>query len=291
MLGNLQANLLWQPLLEGTAQTLVGILGSYSIGKVVSNIKSKDTYYGAMDFWTRAIQNSQAQEGDVVKLDALISPYCQLFPGNPYDNATRYNSLYSFEDKIDSSEYQAMEFFAGSDAGLRLNSLNGESIIGIYSRYGYIGEGVVGIIPTKLLAKKIPNFFHSEFYGKRVTLKGVLSRCPAQHGFVAQGIAIKAGINIDVSEYKKLWYLDVKSISVFNSSKENITSLLGSPWAVTESELSQYLVQYGYISNSNELSSCVSRITGSKYWDKAKVFYDDIKTPSESLSFKKNFIG
>ena len=266
---------LWQPLLEAAGQTITGAIGSYVFAKAIAKVLERNTFEGPMDLWKRGISSNQMEDGDLVHFDGIISPYTQLFPGNPLDNATRWNSLYDFSGKISNSEYQAMEFFAGSDAALRIGSINGESIVGLYARYGFIGEGLIGVIPTKLINKKIPNFFHPDFFGCRALISGRVSRCPAQHGYVAQGIALKAGIEIDISGYQNLWYLQINHIRLFTKEKDKIITLLGSPWAVTESKKEQYLVQYGYINNNTELSNCISRIRDSKVWNKSRVFFDD----------------
>jgi hypothetical protein len=207
------------------------------------------------------------------------------------DNATRWNQLYAFQGKISSDDFQAMEFFAGSDAALRIGSLNGETLVGLYARYGFIGEGVIGVVPTKLLRSALPDFFHPNFFGVRARIYGRLALCPAQHGFVAQAIAQRSGIGINIANYKNIYYLQVSRIVPATRTSQKTCSLLGSAWAVTESNAEQYLVQYGYISEPSELSDCNRRILTSSAWDKARVFYDDLNSPSAQLGFRKNFIS
>jgi hypothetical protein len=36
-----------------------------------------------MDIWARGIHTKKLKEGDSVVVDGLISPYAQLFPGDP----------------------------------------------------------------------------------------------------------------------------------------------------------------------------------------------------------------
>lgn len=282
--------LLWKPLLEETAQVIVGTLGSYGLAKIVSKLYSRNTFDGSIDLWKRGIMNESVQEGDIVHINGLISPYSQLFPGNPYDNAKRYNKLYEFDGKITNNELQTLEFSCGSDSALRLRNFNGESVVGIYHRYGFIGEGILGVVPTSLLRKKIPNFFDGKFCASRAIISGKLTRCPSQHGFVVQGIALKAGVPMREIDYSKLYYVQISSIKLITKQTENTFSLLGTTWAVTEAKNSQYIVSYGYISDDKEKISCVNKLQHAKAWDKARVYFDDIESPSQELSFSRNFI-
>lgn len=281
---------LWNPLLESAAQTIVGAIGAYSFSKVVEKMMARNFFEGPMDLWQRGLMGASLSEGDSIYMDCQLSAYSQLFPGNPFDNTKRWNTLYSFEGEIDKNRYQAMEFYAGSDAALRIGSINGETIVGLYHRHGFIGDGIVGVAPTSLLRKLLPQFFHSEFVGTRVRVAGKLARCPSQHGFIAQGIAAKCGIATEI-DYKHLWYLQISGIKVIRKADKNTVSLLGSPWAVTESDRTQYLIQYGYISNKEERADCVKKITTSSVWPAARVYYDEFETPSRDLSFKHNYIG
>lgn len=288
-MGNVES-ILWKPLLEETAQIIIGALGSYALGKIVSKLYDKTTFDGSIDLWKRGIMNGTVGEGDTIQINGLISSYSQLFPGNPYDNAKRWNKLYDFDGKISNNELQTLEFSCGSDSALRLKNFNGESVVGIYQRYGFIGEGILGIVPTNLLRKKIPNFFDGKFCAVRAIISGKLTRCPGQHGFVVQGIAIKAGIPLRKIDYSKLFYLQVNSIKLITKATENTFSLLGTTWAVTEAKSNQYIVSYGYISDDDEKASCIEKIQHSSSWRKAKVYFDDIESPSKDLSFSKNFI-
>ena len=283
--------LLWKPLLEAAAQTIVGAIGGYAYTQALKVLTRKVTFEGPMDLWRRGIGEAVAGDGDQVIVEGLISPYSQLFPGNPMDNAVRWNQLYAFQGKINNEQFQAMEFFAGSDAALRIGSLNGETLVGLYARYGFVGEGLVGVVPTKLLLKAIPDFFHPSFFGANARIRGRLALCPAQHGFIAQGIARKAGIELDLSNYKNIHYLQINKISVATRVEQKTSSLLGSAWAVTDEFAEQYLIQYGYLSEAPERKACNSRIITSEAWSRARVFYDDLTSPSEDLSFRRTFIS
>jgi len=281
--------LLWKPLFEAAAQTFVGAVGAYSFGKVLSRIYESNRYDGGMDIWVRGIHSKKLKEGDDVTVDCLISPYAQLFPGDPGDNARRWNSLHSFPGKISSMEYQALEFFAGSDAALRVGAINGETIVGIYNRYGFVGEGMVGIVPTQLLLKAVPSIFEPEFVGVRARISGRMARCPSQHAFVAQSIAASANMAIDVTKYRQLPYIQINSVKPYSSPRESTSSLLGSVWVATNQSSQQYVSEYGYFSNARERQECVARLYQSKAWKKAAVYFDDIACPSKDLSFKQLF--
>ena len=283
-------SILWKPLLEETAQVIVGALSSYTFGKIITKLYDQNTFDGSIDLWKRGIMNQTINEGDTLHINGLISPYSQLFPGNPYDNAKRWNKLYDFDGKISNNELQTLEFSCGSDSALRLKSFNGETVVGIYHRYGFIGEGIIGIVPTSIIRKKIPDFFDGKFCAVRAKISGRLTRCPSQHGFVVQGIAMKAGIPLREIDYSKLYYLQINSIKLLTKPSENTFSLFGTTWALTDSRNSQYIVQYGYISDEIEKATCVEKIQQARSWRKARVYFDDIESPSQDLSFSKIFI-
>lgn len=284
-------NVIGQPLLEAAAQTFVGAIASYGFDKIKNGLYKDNTFDGAFDFWQRGIHHNSVQRGDTIVYDGLISPYIQLFPRDPYSNAIRWNTLYDFEGKINSKEFSKLEFYAGSDETIRTGSLNGETLVGLYNRYGYIGEGVLGVISTSYLLKHIPDFFAVNFWGCRAHITGTLSYCPAQHGFVAQGMFAKVGLHLSTDQYKEIPYIKINSIKLYTKERDRISSLLGSPWAATDSEEEPYLVQYGYFSESNELNICNNKILKSKSWESVKIFYDTLTSPSPSLSFSRNFIG
>lgn len=238
----------------------------------------------------RGIQQGGATEGDQVYIDGLLSPYVQLFPGNPFGNAKKWRNVYAFEGKIDHEKYQAMEFLNGSDSSLRLKSLNGESLVGVFARYGYIGEGLLAVAPTKYLMKVLPDFFHPDFFGKVARIGGRVSRCPTQHGFVLQGIAARAGVKVDTSHYKELYYLQINSISLRKKAAESTCSLLGSQWSLTDSEDQQYLMEYGHFNDRTELRSCVDNLKARPQWNRTQVYFDEMTAQSSSLWFSKNFI-
>jgi hypothetical protein len=281
--------LLWKPLFEAAAQTFVGAIGAYSFGKVLSKIYESNHYDGGMDIWQRGIQSKKLNEGDDVTIDGLISPYAQLFPGDPADNARRWNSLHSFPGKISSTEYQALEFFAGSDAALRIGGINGETLVGIYNRYGFVGEGLVGVVPTKMLLKSIPNVFHGDFVGAYARIGGRLARCPSQHAFVAQSIAASVHMKLDITKYRHLPYIQINSVKPYTSPNKVTSSLLGSVWVATRQPSQQYLSEYGYFNNATERQECIAKLYQSKAWNKAAVYFDDIACPSKDLSFKQLF--
>lgn len=279
-----------QPLFEAAAQTFVGAIAGYTFDKIKDKFFKETSFDGAFDFWQRGIHHHTIQNGDSISFDGLISPFIQLFPRDPYQNAVRWNCLYNFEGKISSQEFSKLEFYAGSDETIRTGSLNGETLIGLYNRYGYIGEGVLGVVSTSYLCKQIPDFFETNFWGCRAKIAGTLSYCPAQHGFVAQGMFQKAGIQLNTDTYSEIPYIKINSIKLFNNESDKICSLLGSPWAATNDNDNAYLVQYGYFSNEQEITNCNNLIMSSPLWNNVKVFYDALTAPSPDLSFSNRFI-
>jgi hypothetical protein len=284
-------DVVWRPLLEAAAQSIVGAIGGYTFKEALSRYYRQTSFDGPMDLWMRGLRDKSIQDGDDIIVDGLISPFSQLFPGNPLGNTKRYNQLYEFKGRINKTDFQAMEFFAGSDAALRLPNLNGESVVGIYARFGFVGEGLVGVVPTSVLKKAIPSFFDPSFIGCRARISGVLARCPAQHGFVAQTIAAKAGIEIDMSGYKDIPYIQVNRIKLYTKADDKNISLLGSAWGVSERKGNQYAVKYGYFSDPTELAECNRGVLGSNILKSGSVFYDDLSAPSPEFTFMRNFIN
>lgn len=280
-----------KPLFEAAAQTFVGAIAGYTLDKIIDKFYRENSFDGAFDFWLRGIRNKTIQEGDRLIFDGLISPYVQLFPRDPYTNAVRWNKLHNFSGNISSSDFSQMEFYAGSDDAIRTGPLNGETLVGLYDRYGYIGEGILGVVQTSILSKEIPDFFKDKFWGCRVRIKGTLTHCPAQHGFIAQGMFMKAGIPVETSQYKELPYVKISSISLYRKGSDKTSSLLGTAWAATDNKEEPYILQYGYFNEPSELSECNSNIYNSRFSNDIRVFYDTITAPSPSLSFSKMFIG
>lgn len=279
-----------QPLLEAAAQTFIGAIGGYTFDKIKNGIYKKNSFDGAFDLWQRGIHCHNVEFGDTIAFDGLLSPYVQLFPRDPYENAKRWNALYNFEGKIDAKEFSNLEFYAGSDETIRTGSLNGETLVGLYNRYGYIGEGILGVVSTSYLLKYVPDFFSEAFYGLHARITATISKCPSQHGFIAQGMFQKVGLTLNTDMYKEIPYLKINSIKLYNKDQDKVCSLLGSPWAATNEASTPYLVQYGYFSNPQELNDCINRIVKSPSWNNVKVFYDAITAPSPSLSYTNNFI-
>lgn len=282
--------LLWKPLLEASAQTIVGAVGGYAFTKAIEAALYKNLFQGPLDFWMRGIQQGAVSEGDQVYIDGLISPYVQLFPGNPFGNAKKWRNVYEFEGKIDHEKYQAMEFLNGSDSSLRLRSLNGESLVGLFARYGYIGEGLLGVVATKYLTKILPDFFHKDFFGKVARIGARVARCPTQHGFVLQGIANRAGVKVDTTQYRDLFYLQVNSISIRRKESESTCSLLGSQWSLTDSEEQQYLIEYGHFNDRTELKFCTESLRSRPQWGRTKVYFDEVGVDRPDIAFSRIFI-
>jgi hypothetical protein len=281
---------LWKPLLEASAQTIVGAIGSFAMAKVVERALEKHRFDGPLDFWMRGLHHQTVSEGDQVYIDGLISPYTQLFPSDPFDNARKWRKMYEVEGQVDAMEYQALDFYHGADAALRIGSLNGESLVGIYARYGYVGEGIIAVASTKQLLKSIPDIFHPDFSGAAARIGGIVSRCPTQHGYIIQGIAAKAGINVQPEVYRNLYYLKINKIQMESRPTKKTCSLLGSPWAVTEDNSHQYIMAYGHFNDKSEILTCTNDIKSSEHWNSSRVYFDEISALDKDLSFTRQFI-
>lgn len=287
----MELGIIGQPLFEAAAQTMVGALVGYTFDKLIEQFYRENTYNGAFDLWQRGIHGHNVQSGDTVHFDGLISPYVQLFPRDPYTNALRWNELHNYSGSISANEFCQMEFYAGSDEAIRTGPLNGETLVGLYNRYGYIGEGILGVVSTSLLRRKLPDFFSPSYWGCHVRVSGTLSYCPAQHGYIAQGIFMKAGISSTTENYKEIPYLKINSIRLYNRERDRTASLLGSPWAATSEKEAPYILQYGYFSELSEVQACNRNIKNNSSWDAVKVFYDTLTAPNPSISFSNTFIS
>lgn len=277
-------------LLLAAGQTFVGALCGTAFNKIKDIYFKENSFSGPFDLWKRGIMSNQVDIEDTILFDGLISPYIQLFPRNPYENGKRWNSLYSFEGKINVQQYSKLEFYAGSDDAVRTGSLNGETLVGLYARYGYIGEGFLGVVSTSTLLKCFPDFFNINFYGARVIVKGKLRKCPTQHYFIAKKMFESMNVPLAQEEYKDVLYLEINKITPFTRSKDNTCSLLGSPWAATDRDKEPFIVQYGYISNPEEMNTCYDNMRSSKSWDYIQVFYDALRSPSKEVSFTNKFM-
>ena len=277
-------------LLIAAGQTLAGVLGSLGYNKIKEKYFKENSFAGPFDLWKRGIMSNKIQVDDRILFDGLISPYIQLFPRNPYENGRRWNSLYSFEGKINAQEYSKLEFYAGSDDTVRTGSLNGETLVGLYARYGYIGEGFLGVVPTSMLLKEFPNFFDVNFFGARVIIKGKLKKCPTQHYFIAKKMFDAMNVPLAQEEYKEVLYLEITKIIPYKRECDTTCSLLGSPWAATDLVKEPFIVQYGYISDPQEMNSCYDNMRSSKSWKNIQVFYDALRSPSKEVSFTNKFI-
>ena len=55
-------------------------------------------------------------------------------------------------------------------------------------------------------------------------------------------------------------------------------------------EKEPFIVQYGYISNPEEMNACYDNMRSSKSWKNIQVFYDALRSPSKEVSFTNKFI-
>jgi len=74
------SELLWKPLFEAAAQTVVGAISGYGFKKIISHVYETNRFEGGMDVWVRGIHGKKLVEGDSLTIDGLISPDAQLSP-------------------------------------------------------------------------------------------------------------------------------------------------------------------------------------------------------------------
>jgi hypothetical protein len=70
----LTTELLWRPLLEAAAQTIVGAIGGYVFTEAIARATRRSIFDGPMDLWRRGFHEKVIEEGDKIIFDGLISP-------------------------------------------------------------------------------------------------------------------------------------------------------------------------------------------------------------------------
>lgn len=250
----------------------------------------KHSYSGIMDFWYRGIMLNEVNYGDTVKIKCLISPYTQLFPGNPFFNGMRWNKLYSDNMEIfaQSTSMQTIAFYIGSDMALRLKPFADNVVVGLYEKYGYVGEGLLATIPQNDLLKLMPYFYDIQFYGKYVEVVGMIGKCPIEHTVKIKEIADKANLKINFNQYNSLPYLKIKRIKQPSFwVKNNCTALLGSPWVALDDCNNPYQVRYGYFSNQLEISPSINELLSYK---NINCFFDELTSPDQNINFTVQYM-
>lgn len=278
---------LQKQLFESVAYSFNNIANDY-ITERISLIKKK--YTGIMDFWYRGIILRESEYGDTITIKCQISPYTQLFPGNPFNNGTRWNKLYSenIDELTQSSSMQTIAFYIGSDLALRLSPFADNVVVGLYEKYGYIGDGLLATIPRGELMKIMPYFFDVNFCGKYVEVTGTIGRCPIEHTIKIKEISDKANLKINFDQFNSLPYLRVSKLKLPNFTVKNrCTSLLGSPWIATDNANNPYVVRYGYISNDFEITPLINDLL---YYKNITCFFDEIKSPNQTLNFTYRYM-
>ena len=111
---------LWKLLLKSAAKTFMSLVKDDKT--IVNKFFRVPKFNNVMDFWKRGYNAQWVHSYDTIKIECLLSPYTQLFPNNPFDNAARWNKLYT--DEIDmnlkNETMQLLSFYIGSDHALRL---------------------------------------------------------------------------------------------------------------------------------------------------------------------------
>lgn len=172
---------LWTILLKSSAKTFASIIGNNET--ITNKFFCVPTYQGIMDFWHRGYNANIVHTYDTVKIDCLLSPYTQLFPNNPFNNGARWNKLYTNDVNINikNETMHILSFYIGSDHALRIKNWSDKVVVGLYNRYGYIGDGLLATVSKRYLMNIIPDFDKRNFYGCRVMVTGVLHHCPIEH--------------------------------------------------------------------------------------------------------------
>lgn len=283
---NIISDYLWKPIFSAAADSIKEILGNADIQQ--NKRMNIPKYSGINDFWYRGIVNNTISINDKVKIDCLLSPYSQLFPGSPFINGVKWNLLYTNDVDADirNNLAQTLSFYINSDLVLRMKSIADRSIVGLYDRYGYAGDGLIGIIPEKLLLSCLPAFYSMNYWGARVVVEGVVRQCPAEHLVIVKDLAQKGSINIDSINYHETLYLDIQKIHLFNKDKDKTSTLTGTVWAVTLNEEKMYEVRYGYLNNSFEMNKNISELLK---LPEILVFGDDVAAKANS-TFSRMFL-
>lgn len=266
---------LWTKLLKSSAKTFTSIIANNEI--IVNKFFRVPTYQGVMDFGARGYNANIIHTYDTVKIDCLLSPYTQLFPNNPFNNATRWNKLYTNDINIDAKNetMQILSFYIGSDHALRIKNWADKVVVGLYNRYGYIGDGLLATVSKRYLMNTIPDFDKRGFYGCRVMITGVLHHCPIEHINFIKDIAEKANLFIDFSKMDNIPYIEISKIKTFNKDKDKTTSLLGTQWAATNNINEPFIVPYGQFDNPFELNYCLNNLLKNK---DIQLFFDEYET-------------
>lgn len=280
-------NALENQLLESAADSFSQIANEF-ISEKVSIIKKR--FEGIMDFWYRGVILRNINYSDTVTIKCKISPYTQLFPGNPFNNAVRWNKLYSnnINDTTQLSSTQTIAFYIGSDMALRLKPFADNVVVGLYEKYGYIGNGLLGTISKTELLKIMPYFFDVDFCGKYVELTGIIGKCPIEHSIKIKEIAEKANLKINFNQFSSLPYLKITKVQFPKFYQRNrSTALLGSPWIALNDETNPYQVRYGYFSNESEITPSINALLS---YSNITCFFDELISPSEDLNFSSQYM-
>ncbi len=278
---------LWKILLKSSAKTFTSLIANNeTIANKFFRIPKFDCI---LDFWKRGYNSNCIQSYDTVKIECLLSPYTQLFPNNPFNNAIRWNKLYTDEIDINlkNETMQILSFYIGSDHALRIKNWGDKVVVGLYNRYGYIGDGLLGVVSKRYLMNILPDFEMKNFYGSHVKITGVLHHCPIEHINCIKDIANKANLNLDFSKMSSIPYIEIKKIKTFNSSKDKTTSLLGTQWAVTNNPDEPFVVQYGQFDNPIEINNCINNLLKN---NNIELFFDEYEDNYKS-SFSQLFMN
>lgn len=248
----------------------------------------RKTFSGVMDLWYRGIIMNQVKTNDKVRIKCQISPYTQLFPNNPYQDANRWNQLYADNSKLDTAnkEMHTIAFYIASDMAIRIFPKGSTCVVGLYEQYGYIGEGFIATIDKKLLNQIIPDFYNSNYCGNYVSIIGELDIGSAEHISIVSSLTKRGNLNINFDKLKSIPFIKIEKVKVIKSNKK-CTSLLGTPWVATTNPNKPFAVRYCYFNNSLELNNCIDELAKTR---NISVFFDDLRN-IDSRAFSEKYMN
>lgn len=264
----------------------ISYIGSIISKNSAKGLTKKYKFSGILNLWHDGLNSNKIKDGDKVYLNCQISPYLQLFPNNPFNNARRWNKLYESTIDVDIKKQpmSTVAFYIGSDMTIRYYKFGKYSVVGLYEQYGDIGQGILGRIETNKLLKLIPQFYDLRFVGAYASISGKISRYSTEHAFLISKIANEAHLNINFDTLTELPFVDITNISI----KPKPTTLVGTPWCATTDYDDPFIVRYCQFDNESELCQCIDELNKTQ---NITAYFDEIRKPKQNIHTLKNFMN